>query len=106
MKTALTCVQTRFNQKVKHYYTDLAHDIELLTRFPENKFIYFLRDCGSHIVFLGKGINKEGYNKDLFNQLFQMNDHYYFWSGKAMSKVTKVKAYSLAEKNEPIFFGM
>lgn len=106
MKTAIGYIQNKFNQKVKHYYSDLAHDILTLQKYPENKFLYLLRDCGSHIIILGKGENQEGYDKRVFDQLFQMNDHYYFWSGKAMTKVSKAKAYNLAEKNEPIFFGM
>jgi hypothetical protein len=97
---AISAVTDKFNAHVKAFKSDLDHDIRILGQYPYRKFLYLLRDHGSHIIIFDKIFNHNGRIADIFTDvLLAANTRYFFWNGKKLVEKTREESRSILGKN-------
>jgi hypothetical protein len=96
----------KFFAHVNSYKTDIEHDLKAINEIGEQtKFIYCLRDTGSHLIALKNGSMGQEH-KRLVEKIINWNTGHYLWDGSSLSPVSRDEAIKYCEKNDLLkFFG-
>lgn len=78
------------DSKLKHYKTDFTkHDKKALKDNPEAKFVWFVRESGTHMVILDDG-PLDNKAKDILESLDKANHEKYLFDGKKLIKLASL----------------
>jgi len=90
---------------VKHFLDDIErYDLSMIRRYSDHRYVFLLRDCGSHILVLGGDDSSEGIKK-MAKFLVRQNTDFAYWNGAALEIKTRDSVIRLIEENNILRIG-